>query len=103
MRRGRREKTSHLDVFFLSSAEGSSRVGFVVPKYRRRAVDRNRLKRRLREIVRKDVLPSFEECGLKVDFLLRSRQEAFQARYHELRQELLEVTERLCSGRSSWR
>jgi ribonuclease P protein component len=102
-RRGRREKTSHLDVFFLSSEEGEARLGIVVPKHRRRVVNRNRLKRRLREVGRRDVLPRLRKEGIALDLLVRARREAYEASYGQLRKELLKVTEELCSGRFSWR
>jgi RNase P protein component len=40
------------------STRTHARVGFVVPKYGHSSVDRNRLKRRLRELVRTQLLPS---------------------------------------------
>jgi len=101
--RGRRKKTSCLDVFFLSSEEPGPRVGFVVPKHRRTVVDRNRVKRRLRELARRELLPRLSEEGLCLDVLIRARREAYQASYRQLRRELLEVTEELCSGHSFWR
>jgi len=103
MRRGRRMKTSHLDVFFLSSNETGARVGIVVPKHHRRVVDRNRVKRRLREVCRRELLPRFKERGVHLDLLIRARREAYEASYRQLQRELLEVTEELCSGRFSWR
>ena len=103
LRRGRRKKTSHLDVFFLSSSEGRPRVGIVVPKHYRRVVDRNRVKRRLREVSRRELLPRLREEGLHLDLLIRARREAYEASYRQLRRELLEVTEELCSGRFFWR
>ena len=103
LRRGRRMKTSHLDVFFLSSIEGCPRVGLVVPKHHRRVVDRNRVKRRLREICRRELLPRLKEAGLHPDLLIRARRDAYEASYRQLRRELLEATEELCSGRFSWR
>jgi RNase P protein component len=42
----------------MSSALPHARVGFVVPKYGHSSVDRNRLKRRLRELVRTRLLPA---------------------------------------------
>jgi RNase P protein component len=48
------------------SALPHARVGFVVPKYGHTSVDRNRLKRRLRELVRTRLLPSLrppEDAG----------------------------------------
>ena len=103
LRRGSRKKTSHLDVFFLSSKEDHSRVGFIVPKHHRSAVERNRVKRRLREVGRREILPRLREEGVHLDLLIRARREAYKASYQQLSSELLEVTEELCSGRHSWR
>lgn len=101
LRRGSRKKTSHLDVFFLSSKENDSRVGFIVPKHHRSAVDRNRVKRRLREVARREILPRLREEGVRLDLLIRARRDAYRESYQQLRSELLEVTEELCSGRHS--
>jgi hypothetical protein len=46
---------------------GDSRFGTIVPKHRRTIVERNRLRRRLREIGRRDVLPALRACGRKGD------------------------------------
>lgn len=102
-RRGRRRKTSHLDVFFLSSEVCFPRIGLVVPKHHRRVVDRNRLKRRLRGVGRREILPRLRDRGALLDLVIRARREAYEASYRQLRQELLEVTEELCSGRFFWR
>jgi ribonuclease P protein component len=99
LRRGRRKKTSHLDVFFLSSGGDGARVGVVVPKHHRRVVDRNRIKRRLREVCRRELLPRMRESDLHLDLLIRARREVYEASYRQLQRELLEVTEELCSGR----
>ena len=101
LRRGRRKKTFHLDVFFLSSEQSQARVGLIVPKHRRKVVERNRLKRRLRELNRREVLPRMRDAGLRVDLMVRPRKEAYGTSYGQLRLELLEVIEELCSGRSS--
>jgi ribonuclease P protein component len=101
-RRGRRKKTSHLDVFFLSSLTSQPRVGLVVPKYRRNAVARNRIKRRLREVSRREILPRLRASSMSLDLLIRARSEAYDTSYRQLRLELLKVTEELCSGQSSW-
>ncbi len=103
LRRGWRKKTSHLDVFFLSSEKPASRLGFVVPRYGRRVVDRNRVKRRLREVGRTEVLPRLRVSGVSLDLLIRARREAYGVAYRELRRELTETIEELCSGPSSWR
>ncbi len=60
-KQGRRHFSSHMTVFYLRQAEGalpetapkkSSRVGFTVGRVLGGAVERNRIKRRLREAVR---------------------------------------------------
>jgi ribonuclease P protein component len=51
-----------------------------VPKYGRGAVDRNRLKRRLRDIVRQGVLPFLPP----VDVVIRVRPIAYLATFAEL-------------------
>ena len=103
LRKGKRKKTPHLDVFFLSSEGSSPRFGLVVPKHRHQVVDRNKVKRRLREIVRKEVLPRLRDEGVNGDLLIRARREAYATNYQRLLEELKEITEELCSGPSSWR
>ncbi len=103
LRKGGRKKTSHLDVFFLSSGRREPRLGLVVPKHGRRIVERNRLKRRLREVARQEVLPGLRRERVGADVLVRARREAYAAGYEELRRELVEVTKELCSRLSSWR
>jgi ribonuclease P protein component len=49
------------------------RIGIVVPRHKHSAVDRNRLKRRLRELVRTRLLPSLPPC----DVVIRARAEAY--------------------------
>jgi ribonuclease P protein component len=52
-KQGRRHFASHLTVFYLARQDGKgSRVGFTVGKVLGGAVERNRMKRRLREAVR---------------------------------------------------
>lgn len=51
-KQGRRHFSSHITVFYLRQAEGSARVGFTVGRVLGGAVDRNRIKRRLRDAVR---------------------------------------------------
>jgi len=101
--RGKRRRTDHLDVFFLTSPVSRPRWGMVVPKHGREIVERNRVRRRLREIGRTEVVPRLWEAGRSLDVLVRARREAYDVEYAELRKELTEVTEELCSGRSSSR
>jgi ribonuclease P protein component len=108
-RRGKRRKTRNLDVFVSASPVLHSRLGVVVPKPRRKtsptgarvrgaAVQRNRLKRRLREIGRFVVLPRLNSEACFVDVLIRARPEAFIASFEQLREELEEVHEWICSS-----
>ena len=95
---GTRKKTPNLDVFFLSSTATHSRWGIIVPKHRHSIIERNRVKRRLREIGRTRVLPRLRESGLTLDVLVRARREAYDAGFRTLKAELQAVTEDLCSG-----
>ncbi len=96
--RGKRKRTAHLDVFFAASPVLHARLGVVVPKHRKRIVDRNRLRRRLREIGRTEVLPRLVRGGHAVDLLVRARPEAYGAPYETLRSELVQLVEATWSG-----
>ena len=98
LRKGTRKKTPNLDVFFLSSPATHSRWGTIVPKHRHSIVERNRVKRRLREIGRTKVLPQLRESGVVFDVLVRARREAYGAGFRTLKAELQAVTEDMCSG-----
>ncbi len=91
--RGKRKRTPHLDVFFAASPVSHSRYGAVVPKHGHRIVDRNRVRRRLREIGRTEVLPRLEGRGVCVDVLVRARRGAFEASFGELRDQLVAFVE----------
>jgi len=56
------------------------RIGVVVPKHRRKIVDRNRVKRRLREIVRINLLPELSA----IDLLIRAKPEAYGSSFEQL-------------------
>lgn len=70
------------------------RVGFIVPRYGESAVARNRLKRRLREIARLEILPRMGS----MDIIIRARAVAYRVTFAELRRELTRMGERLISG-----
>jgi ribonuclease P protein component len=90
-----------LDVFDSPSPAAFPRVGVVVPKHRRTAVQRNRVKRRLREVLRQEVLPRLEAGGCARDVVVRARREAYDATYTQLRDELVRWVERRCPRDSS--
>lgn len=97
-RRGKRKRTRHLDVFISTSPVAHSRLGIVVPKHKHNAVLRNRLKRRLRELGRTELLPRLDGAGNALDLMLRTRPEAYEASYEDLRAELVRVAEEICSS-----
>lgn len=99
-RRGKRKRTRHLDVFISASPVARSRLGLVVPKHRQNSVLRNRLKRRLREAGRRELLPRLADAALTVDVMFRARPEAYGASYEELRAEVARVAEEICSSAS---
>jgi len=70
----------HLDVRAIASPLGHPRVGVVVPRYSGSAVDRNRLKRRLRELVRTRLLP----VAPSVDLVIRARPDAYATSFDAL-------------------
>jgi ribonuclease P protein component len=70
----------HLDIRAIASPLGYPRVGIVVPRYSGSAVDRNRLKRRLRELVRTRLLATIP----LVDVVIRARPEAYAASFSAL-------------------
>jgi ribonuclease P protein component len=83
MREGKRIRTEHLDLRAAASPLHHPRVGFIVPKHKQTSVERNRLKRRLREIVRR-LLPALPP----IDLVVRARPEAYGARFDALDGEL---------------
>ncbi len=101
LKRGKRSRTPHLDVFDSASPASRSRIGLIVPRYGHRVVDRNRLKRRLREIARIELLPRLATPDRGLDVLVRARREAYEAAFAELRAELLDWWEQRCSRGSS--
>jgi ribonuclease P protein component len=83
-----------LDVFDSTSSFAFPRVGVVVPKHKHSAVERNLLKRRLREVLRKDVLPKLRDGKVTADILVRARREAYLATFSQLQDELVTLVER---------
>ncbi|HYW06807.1 MAG TPA: ribonuclease P protein component [Longimicrobium sp.] len=95
--RGKRRKTRHLDAFISPSPAAFPRLGVVVPKHKHIIVERNRVRRRLREIGRTVVLPALRNSGAAFDVMIRARPEAYGATYAELLEQLTALTEELCS------
>lgn len=92
---GRRRRSGPLELFFRPSPAARPRIAFVVPRHGNRIADRNRLQRRLREIARRDWLPSALEEELGLDVVVRALPEAYGATLAELRASLASGLEAL--------
>ena len=86
MTQGKRHRTDHLDLFTRPSPFGCSRLAVVVARGAHSAVRRNRLRRRLKEIGRRDVLPLLAQ---PTDVVARSRPDAYGASFETLRREFV--------------
>jgi ribonuclease P protein component len=89
----------HLDVRVLASPFGSPRIGIVVPRHQHSAVDRNRLKRRLREIVRVELLPALRERP-PIDLAIRTRHDAYDASLDALRTDVRSIHARVADAKA---
>lgn len=69
-----------------------------MPRHGHDIVERNTLKRRLREIGRSEVLPRLREADAGLDVLIRARPDAYRAGFDALRRELVELTLDLITG-----
>jgi ribonuclease P protein component len=64
------------------------RVGFIVPRHKHTAVERNRLKRRLRELTRTRLLPQLAA----VDLVIRARASAYGLSFGALADEMARLS-----------
>ena len=81
----------HLDIAWRPNTKGHTRIGIVVPRFERTAVARNRLRRRMREILRRELLSSLPA----VDLVIRAKRTAYAARFAVLRAELADASAHL--------
>jgi len=88
---GRRRRTPHLDLAWRPSPAGHARTGIIVPRYQSSAVARNRLRRRLREIIRRDVLSGLPP----IDLVVRAKRATYAAPFAVLRAELTDAVSKL--------
>ena len=85
--RGRRQFTGNMTVFFLrrdAAAGGGARVGLTVGKVLGGAVERNRIRRRMREAVRL----AYAACEGPVDVVFNPRKSVLTMPFAELRGEV---------------
>lgn len=80
-KQGRRHFSSHLTAFYFHRGdEGGWRVGFTVSRALGGAVERNRMKRRLRESVRR----CWPQVSLPVDVVVNPKKSVLKAEFAEL-------------------
>lgn len=99
LRRGKRVRTRFLEIRAMPSPLAHPRAGLIIAKGRRRAVDRNRIKRKIREAVRLYLLPVLG----RVDFVIRTRDEIYGASDDEFRADLSEAIGQLIEATESAR
>ena len=90
-RAGRRLRTEHLEVRANDSLLSHARAAVVVGKHGHTIVERNLLRRRLRELVRTKLLPTISG----VDLVVRSLPSAYGAGFDVLVMEIENVVELL--------
>jgi RNase P protein component len=97
-RTGKRMKTGVLDARVAASPSSRAQVGVIVPKYRRTIVERNRLRRRLRELARVRLLPlldaTVETRGARA-MLIRALPTAYSASFDGLARDIDAIVARL--------
>ena len=93
-RAGKRVKSGLLDVRVTASPSSCARVGIIVPKYGHVIVERNRLRRRVREIVRVRMLPALRSVP-PTDVLVRALPRAYSASFEVLEREIDGIVARI--------
>ena len=84
-------RTRHFTIRACASPLAFPRAGVIVPRHGHSAVDRNQLKRRLREVVRTEVLPT----DLGLDLVIRASPRAYALPFGSVRAEVREALGRL--------
>jgi ribonuclease P protein component len=73
-------------MIWTDNTTGHPRLGLIVPKFQASAVARNRLRRRLKEIWRREV----QAHQPAWDLVIRARRESYGASFDQLREQLLD-------------
>ena len=84
-------RTVQLEVRYLASPLAHARIGVIVPRYGHTAVERNRVKRRLRDLARRELLPTLALC----DVVIRASPSAYAASFDALRSALQKAASQL--------
>jgi len=80
-----------MTVFFLRSDGGPARVGFTITRALGKAVERNRIRRRLREAARLNLVA----LGNGVDVVIHPKKSALAAGFASLEEELARAFEKI--------
>ncbi len=96
--RSLKERTIALEVLAASSLSDRPRIGIVVPKYGKNSVQRNLVKRRLKEIARTSLLPRLKTNNKRLDILIRAKKQAYGRGFSGLSTEAKKTLEKICSS-----
>ncbi len=72
-------------MIWMDNSTGLPRMGLIVPKFQSSAVARNRLRRRLREIWRREI----QQRQPAWDLLIKTRREAYAASFEALESQVI--------------
>jgi ribonuclease P protein component len=81
----------NFDVIVARAPGKISRLGLIVPLHSHNVVERNVLKRRLRELMRRKFLPDMRDAR---DVVVRARKKAYDKDYESVRIELEKIFQR---------
>lgn len=88
-------KTGVLEVRIAASPSSCAQVGIIVPKYGRVIVERNKLRRRLRELARTRLLPVLANDASPRAVLIRALPSAYSASFDGLGRNIDAVVARI--------
>ncbi|MFM8910203.1 MAG: ribonuclease P protein component [Gemmatimonadota bacterium] len=103
-RHGKRFRPSHLEDRQLASLLHHSRVGLIVPKHRHGSVERNLVKRRLRDAVRRalwPVLHTADAQGAPSDLVVWATPSSYAVTFDALLGEVQRIARRVTTSREA--
>ena len=80
-------------MIWVDNSVGHPRMGLIVPKFQSSAVARNRLRRRLKELWRREV----KARQPAIDLIVRARPAAYRATFSDLREIMLQWRDANCT------
>jgi ribonuclease P protein component len=83
-----------VEVRYIASLSLLPRVGIIVPRHKQTAVARNRVKRRLRELVRRELWPTLASHA-PLDVVVRATPDAYDADMRTLAADIARAAEKL--------